>query len=276
MARVGGAAEPHRRFRIVRRQAAAFGIQIANQSGRLGVAGQRGAAQPGFALGRVRLDADPFQQMVAPTRLAAAVSLFRRLLVAGAGGRRILRHPQSAFGDHAQQIQRGGETLVRRAAQVFDQCGLSFGVLRVAGEHQGVAKLALWTTSRGRSFVPAVGFLLVAKFLGAGGEDIAEYGLTVGRSAFRGTTRPFGGGGKVGRRSFRSAEQACGTGLGESGRHAVQAQGGEQRLGLDIALGRRAFDPAHALGPAGGNPRAFQIGASNPVLCLGHPALGCA
>ena len=238
---------------------------------------KRGAPQPGFAFHRVALDAVARHQREAPARLGAAMALLGGLLVAGGGGGAVLRHAEAAFVNHAVEVQRGRQALLRRLAQMLEQFRLGFRVAGVARQHQGVAKLALRTAAGGGFLVPAVAFLELRRSSGPERQDEAQHRLALGRSAFGGAPRPFGSARIIRLGRGLAAEQAgadARPGLGEARRHPVQAQRGEQRLRLDIALGRGALDPAHAVRSAGRHAGAFQVAAADPELGLGNAGPG--
>ena len=266
---IGGAAKPHRRLGVVRRQVAALGIDIADQRRRLGVAGQGSAAQPRLPVDQVGLHALPGHQGEAPARLCAAMPFLGRKLVIGGGGGAVLRHVQATFEDHAVKIQGGRQALLGGLTQMPQHFRLRLGLAGVARQDQGVAELAL-RTAAGRGFlIPAVAFLGVAQFFRTGRQDEPQHRLALGRPGLSRPPRPFGGVRVVRFRDGLAAEQAgpgVRTGIGETRPHAVQAQRGQQRLRLDVTLGRGPLDPTNPIRPARRHTGAFQVAAANPEL----------
>lgn len=57
------------------------------------------------------------------------------------------------------------------------------------------------------------------------------------------------------------------------GTQPVQTQGGEQRLGLNIALGCRLLQPTDAIAATGRHAAALKIATSDTELRLGDPGL---
>ena len=150
MACLRGAAEPHRRLGIVRRQLAALGVQVADRRRRLRIAGERGTAQPGLALDRIRRDGQALHQCHAPARLARTIALLGRLAEQLDGGGAIRRHGHAALGHDAEQILRGRQSGVRRPAQILRHLRLLLRRRRVACQRQGIAECALRAAGGGR------------------------------------------------------------------------------------------------------------------------------
>src|SRR5579863_2002281 len=92
MAGFGAAAEPDCRLGKVWRQLATFGIEVTNDRGCLGVAGNRGATLQRFTLDWIGLDCQALRQCHAPTCLAGPVTFFCRLAIELYGCRAIHRH----------------------------------------------------------------------------------------------------------------------------------------------------------------------------------------
>ena len=204
---IRGAAEPHRRLGVIRRQRAAFGVEVAHQCGGFRVAGQCGAPEPGFGLQRVALDAVTLHQGKAPAGLRAAMALLRALLIACGGGGAVLGNAHAAFEDHAVQKQGGRQTFLGCLAQMAKEFFLNTRSAGIARQHQRIAKLPLRAAAGSRFLIPAVAFLDVAKGFGAGGEDKAEHRLAVGGSSLGGPSGPLGSAEIIRLRGRLAAEQ---------------------------------------------------------------------
>ncbi len=193
------------------------------------------------------------------------------------GGGRIDGHAQAALGDHAEQIERGGQVGFGGLAQLLDDERLGFGIGAFPRHGQRVAQVALRAAGLGRLLVPAAGFVRVAQVLGPGGQDEAEQGLAVGGAALGGAARPFLGRGEVGRHGGVGREQAGG-GAGRTGcivGQSVHEQRREQSLGFDIALVGGALQPTSALAAAGRDADGFQVAAADAELGLGDAGGRC-
>jgi hypothetical protein len=177
---VGGAPEPRGRLGVIRWQVTTLGIDIADQRGRLRIASQGGAAQPRLAFHRIGCGAVAGHQGEAPARLGSAVAFLGRQLVTDRGGDAILWNVHAALLDHAVEIERGRQPLLRGLTEMREQLRLGFGGGGVACQDERIAELALRATSGGGFLVPTVALGEVAKAFGAGGQDEAENRLALG------------------------------------------------------------------------------------------------
>ena len=271
----GGTAVPARRLGVVRRQVAAAGIKVTDQRRRLRVAAECRAAQPGLAARGVALDPAPFHQRQSVARLARPHPPLRRLAIQLGGRGDVLLHPGAALGHHAEQVKGGAEAAFGRLGQAGGGLLLAFGVEGVAQLRQRHAEMALRAAGLGGTGIPTVGGVEVAHLRRPGGEDVAEQGLPVRRSGFRGARGPVRGALVVGLGVLLAGPgREHGAARAAAGDEPEQVQGREHHLRLDPAGLRGALDPARPFLPADRDPRPVEIGTSDPELRFRDPGGG--
>ena len=175
----------------------------------------------------------------------------------------------AALGHQGEQVLRRRQTRIGGAAQVLRHLGLLLRRGRHACQRQGEAESALRAAGSGRTLIPAMRLVQIAHGFRTRGQDVAEYRLAIGRAALGRLARPVKAGLEIRCRRLATREQP-GARSAVRGNQAVDRQGGQLRLRLDIALVGRPLEPARAFGPAGRHAGTFQIAAANAVFRLGN------
>ena len=187
---LGGALQPVCRLGVIGRQLAAPGMEMPDQCGGLGVAGIRGAPQPGFSGDEIALDPMPAQQRKPPARLSLPDALFGGDAEKLRGGREVARDADPELRHCSQHIdgvaQAGGGGL----ADLSRRLALARFVARRTQQRQAEPKRTLRTSHARGVAIQLLRLPQVAQRFRAEGQDVSEQRLRLGRAALRRQPRP--------------------------------------------------------------------------------------
>ena len=255
---------PACRFQVVGHAMAAIALQVTDNGRGLGIALQRGAAQPCFGGRHVACDAPAMHQSEAEPRLGGPHPGLGRALVKTRGSGLIRgnrRHP--GLMQRAEHIDGSGNISLSRAGEEVGRPRRIGHPIETQQPNKPQAKRRLHAAARHRLFVKMRGLGVIARATLAHAPEIAQQRLAITLPRLGGLLGEGAGAGRIGA-DARLAEGARAWRRGE----AAKQHGGQPGLRLAIAGLGCGFQPAHTLGRVGRHTLAPQIGGGHAFLCL--------